>query len=160
MNTKALFLFGVIAIAFIIAVFAIGINYSTGNTNNQNTVTSALQNTQMRSVQNNTNATVQQKILFSSTQYAPYSYLIYPGVISQQAKAALAGFNLSTSILKNGSINVTITIKNISQKQSMIIKSGDNLYIVETTFGDDGYNNDYSLGDDGFIIVNSSGYVI
>ncbi len=99
-------------------------------------------------------------VFFSSTPYYPYAYQIFPGNMSQQARAAMSGFALRAAALPNGSTNVTISLMSTSQNQSIVLGQGYSLYIIETTFGDDGYNAEYSLGDDGFIVVNQSGYVV
>ncbi len=98
--------------------------------------------------------------LFSSTQVSGYSYQIYPGQISPQARAALTGFNMSQYALANGSEMVNISLSGTNQQQSIVLKPGYKLYIIETTFGDDGYHFDSSLGDDGFVMVDPNGYVV
>ncbi len=100
------------------------------------------------------------KVLFSGTPYYPYSYLVYPGPISSQAKAALAGFSLNQSQLRNSSSKVTITVTGTSQQQTLVLAPGYRLYLIETTMGDDGFNFDSSFGDDGFVVVDQNGYVV
>ena len=97
---------------------------------------------------------------FSSTPYAPYSYVVYPGPVSQQAQAALDGFNLTATTLQNSSVRIAIALLGSGQSQSLTIQPGYKLYVIEATFGDDGYHFDSSLGDDGFVIVDSKGYVV
>ncbi len=99
------------------------------------------------------------KTLFSSTQYFPYAYQVYPGPTSQQAQAALAGFNITSAALQNSSTKITLSLLGSGQQQSMILKPGYKLYLIETTFGDDGFHFDSSLGDDGFVIVDQNGYL-
>ncbi|MGD0510889.1 MAG: hypothetical protein ABSA33_03530, partial [Candidatus Micrarchaeaceae archaeon] len=99
------------------------------------------------------------KTLFASSQYARYSYQVYPGPISQQAQAALSGFSLNSTALQNGSTGVKISIVGSSQSQTLVLKPNYKLYIVETSFGDDASHFDASLGDDGFIIVDTNGYI-
>jgi hypothetical protein len=98
-------------------------------------------------------------VLFSSTQYFPYAYQVYPGPISSQAQSALTGFNLTSTILQNGTTEVTLAIAGNNQHQYIILKPDYKLYVVETTFGDDGFNFDSSFGDDGFVVVDPSGYI-
>ena len=98
--------------------------------------------------------------LFSSTPYYPYSYLISSQPLSQQAKSALSGFNMTTNLLANGTSKVTIMLKGTTQSETIMLKTGYSLYIIEATLGDDGYSFDASLGDDGFVVVNQSGYVV
>lgn len=99
-------------------------------------------------------------ILFNSTPYVQYSYLISDPSLSQQAQSALAGFKLVRTPLQNGSVEINISLSANNQANSVILAPGYKMYVVETTFGDDGYGFDSSLGDDGFIIVNSTGYIV
>ncbi|MDE1861270.1 MAG: hypothetical protein KGH72_06170 [Candidatus Micrarchaeota archaeon] len=98
-------------------------------------------------------------VLFAGTQYAAYSYQVYPGNLSQEAQAALSGFNLTSTSLQNGSARVKIALIGTSQYQYLILKPAYKLYIIETSFGDDGFSMDSSLGDDGFVVVDPNGYV-
>jgi hypothetical protein len=98
------------------------------------------------------------KTLFADTQYAPYSYLISSGQLSQQAQAALTGFNMTVK-QSNGTKLITMALAGTSTNSTFTVPKGYSLYIVETTFGDDGYGYDSSLGDDGFVLVDSNGYV-
>ena len=98
--------------------------------------------------------------LFSSTPYYPYSYLISSQPLSQQARAALSGFNMTTNLLTNGTRKITIMLQGTNQSEVIMLKSGYSLYMIEATLGDDSYNVDASLGDDGFVVVNQSGYVV
>jgi hypothetical protein len=100
------------------------------------------------------------KVLFSSTNFAPYSYLIYPGVPSSQARAALSGFNMNSTLLQNGTTKVSVSLSGTNQQQSIYMKPGYKLYIIETNFGDDGFNREASLGDDGFVVVDPNGHVM
>ena len=99
------------------------------------------------------------KVLFASTQYAAYSYQVYPGPLSQQASMALSGFNVSSTVLQNGTADITILLSGTSQSQTVLLKPGYKMYIIETTFGDDGFGAEYSLGDDGFVTVDPNGYI-
>lgn len=86
---------GVLILAFIAgaAVFALSGQGGTSGTliNHQNVQTSTIRN------QTNTNSS---KVLFAATQYAQYSYQIYPDPISPQARAALTGFNITSTTLQ------------------------------------------------------------
>lgn len=147
-------LLGIIVLALIIGIGALAFSSRHGTSG-------ALINTPSNRTYNapnpaNANSS---KILLANTQYAPYSYLIYPGPISQQAHAALAGFNITTTMLQNSSTEIKLSLIGTDQYQSLILKPSYKLYIIETTFGDDGYHFDSSLGDDGFVIVDSGGYI-
>ncbi len=111
---------------------------------------------------NNAGTSVQSNstILFSSSQLYPYSYLIYPGTLSSNAKAALSGFTIMNRTLANGSIELFIEEQRYGINQSITLAPNDKLYFIETTFSEDGFGNDGSLSDDGFVAVNSKGYVI
>ncbi len=152
MNTKIVA--GILVLVLIAgaAIFALSNHQGNSGTliNSQNSQKSTAQN------QTNTNSS---KVLFASTQYAPYSYQIYPSPISQQAQSALAGFNITSTALQNSSTEVKLSLSGTNQYQTLILKPNYKLYIIETTFGDDGYRFDSSLGDDGFVVVDPNGYV-
>ncbi len=99
-------------------------------------------------------------VLFSSTPYLQYAYLISGGNLSQEAKAALTGFNMTSDFLSNGTEEIRIAIQGSGQNQTIMLDPGYKLYIIETTFSDDSYGFDASLGDDGLVMVNQTGYVV
>lgn len=145
---------GILIIALIAGVAALAL---IGHPGTSGTLINS-QNAQQAAPSNQTN-TNSSKVLFANTQYASYSYQIYPGPVSQQAQSALAGFNITSTQLQNSSSEVKLSLIGTSQGQTLIIKPGYKLYIIETTFGDDGYHFDSSLGDDGFVLVDPNGYV-
>lgn len=150
-------LVGVIVLALIAGV---GIVAFSGHHGNSSTLISTAGNTQAAGASTaNQTTTNTSKVLFAGTQYYPYSYLIYPGPVSQQAQSALAGFNLISTTLQNSTAKITLTLVGSGQSQSIMLKPNYKLYIIETTFGDDGYHFDSSLGDDGFVVVDPNGYV-
>lgn len=100
------------------------------------------------------------QVLFSSTPYFQYAYLISGSNLSQEAKAALTGFNMTSDFLSNGTEEIRVAIQGSGQNQTILLDSGYKLYIVETTFSDDSYGFDASLGDDGLVMVNQTGYVV
>ena len=162
MDTKT-----IIGIVAVIAVFGVGALAMALNHNHSGTLMSTQPQTQVQAPSGTTgqthNTNSQQsnssKVLFSSTQYAQYSYQVYPGSLSQQAKAAMSGFNISYSALQNGSTSISITLQGTGQSQAITLRPGYKLYVVEASFGDDGYTFDSALGDDGFIMVDPSGYL-
>lgn len=99
-------------------------------------------------------------VLFNSTQYARYAYLISSPTLSQQAKSALAGFNLTRTQLANNTVVIGLTPTGSNQVQDINVLPGEKLYFIETTFGDDGFGYDSSLGDDGVVLVNQMGMVV
>ncbi len=98
--------------------------------------------------------------LFSSEPYYGYSYLIAPGSVSQQAKIALDGYNMTSSQQANGTESVTLKVVGTNRNVTGTLSAGEKLYIVETSFGDDGPNYEGSFGDDGFVVVSQGGYVV
>ncbi|MFI5412617.1 MAG: hypothetical protein ACHQX1_01875 [Candidatus Micrarchaeales archaeon] len=155
MKTKIIAGLSIVLIITMIGIVIFGGNHTTP--------TAQINATTYSNNQNNSSTGSQvvntSKTLFNSTQYYPYSYEIYPGPISQQAQSALAGFNLTSTTLQNSTAKITLSLTGTSQNQSITLKQGYKLYIIETTFGDDGFGYDSSLGDDGFIAVDPNGYV-
>jgi hypothetical protein len=152
MNTKLIG--GILILALIVGAFAFIL---VGHQGTSGTLINS-QNSQQAAPSNQT-STNSSKVLFANTQYAPYSYQIYPEPISQQAASALAGFNITSIQLQNSSSEVKLSLTATNQSHILIIKPGYKLYIIEATFGDDGYHFDSSLGDDGFVLVDPNGYV-
>ncbi len=147
----------IIIIILAIAALGMGIIFlhnssNTGNTPQQN----GLQTSPAQPSQQSNSS----KVLFASTPYAQYSYQIYPGTMTQQANAAMSGFNMTSTLLQNSSAKITIELISANQSQSLILAPGDKLYLIEAAMGDDAFHFDSSLGDDGFVIVNSNGYVV
>lgn len=98
--------------------------------------------------------------LLSSTAYASYSYQLYPGSPSSNAKLALAGF--SFSVHPNGS-SVRFTLNVLGGSQAPITKtypSSDHIYFVEANFGDDAQTAEYNFGDDGVVVTDATGHVV
>ncbi len=160
MNSKSIAP-AIIAFLVVVAGAAFILLQNTGNTHHQDqTTTSMLTSTQratqqpVQTVQNSTS------VLFNSTGYAKYSYLISSANLSPQAQSALAGFKLSRNQLSNGTVELSISLDGSSQNSTVMLKPGYKMYIVETAFGDDGYSFDSSLGDDGFVMVDPNGYVV
>ncbi len=148
----------VIGMAVLAVIIAAGVAMSMGHGGQSSAQINSTNSSTQAAAQNQTQPNIQ-KILFVSTQYAPYSYQIYPGPVSQQAQAALSGFNLTSSVLQNGTTDVRLSLTGTGSYQTVALKPDYKLYIVETTFGDDGYQFDSSLGDDGFVVVDQNGYV-
>ncbi|MDE1874409.1 MAG: hypothetical protein KGI04_04840 [Candidatus Micrarchaeota archaeon] len=108
---------------------------------------------------NSNNSTATAPILFASSQIASYSYLISVQNLSAEAQAALSGYAVQKVLEPDGSMNVTITINASGASQTVTIKPGYKLYVVETSFGDDSGRYDSSFADDGFVIVDPNGYI-
>jgi hypothetical protein len=153
-------IFTLIAICVVGAIAAVGILYKlSGNTTAANV--NASQNViPQQSAAQSQQSNSSQKILFSSTPYYNYAYLISTANISNGAKAALSGFNLSETKLSNGTSEYKITLSATGASQVLYLKKGYNLYMIEASYGDDGLGNEYSISDDGFVVVNQSGYLL
>jgi hypothetical protein len=150
----------IVGVAIIIAILGVGA-FAFGMHHNSPTskINSTTYNNNVNTTTTNQTATNSSKVLFSSTQYFPYSYLVYPGLVSQQAQSAMAGFNLTSNVLQNNTTEVKISITGTNQYQSIMLKPNYKLYIIETSFGDDGFHYDSSLADDGFVVVDQNGYI-
>lgn len=99
-------------------------------------------------------------VLFNSTQYARYAYLISAQALSQQASSALAGFNITRTQLANGTTVIGLGPSGSNQTQDIVVPKGDKLYFIEAAFGDDGFGFDSSLADDGAVLVNQTGAIV
>lgn len=144
-------------VAIMLIIIVVGVVAFSGHHGTSTALINTTSNTHGTTTGNQTiNAS---KTLFSSTQYYPYSYQIYPGPISQQAQSALAGFNITSTVLQNSTAKITLTLSGSGQGQTIMLKPNYKLYIIETTFGDDGFHFDSSLGDDGFVVVDQNGYL-
>lgn len=98
--------------------------------------------------------------LLSSTQYAGYTYQLYPGTPSASARQALAGFTF-TARRSASSVAFTLTVS--GGGQAPVTKSypaSDHIYFVEANLGDDSGNSEYNFGDDGVIVTDASGHVV
>jgi len=99
--------------------------------------------------------------LLSSTQYAGYTYQLYPGTPSVTARQALAGFSFTASP-SNGSVQ--FTLNSLAGGPPPVNKkaypAGDHIYFVEANFGDDSGNSEYNFGDDGVVVTDASGHVV
>ncbi|MDE1850583.1 MAG: hypothetical protein KGH54_02190 [Candidatus Micrarchaeota archaeon] len=142
-----------IAISFALAIAVIGLAafFILGGT--QGTKSGAYVNSTGGSASNSS------AILFASTQYAPFAYLISSATLSAQAQAALSGFTLSRSSSQNGTDTITLTYLGDGSKQAIVLRPKYSLYFIETSFGDDGFGSESSLGDDGIVLVDPNGYV-
>jgi hypothetical protein len=158
-----------IIISIILVVFVVsGLAFLASKSSAPNSHTSTANNNNVNNSDNNSNSTPagssgstnNASLLFSNQPYEPYSYLIYPGTPSSQAQAALSGFTVSTTQLKDGSAMITLVIVSTGGNQTVTLKPGFKLYFVETSFGDDSFGGESSLGDDGYVIVDSNGYVV
>ena len=91
-----------------------------------------------------------------------YAFQIAPGTLSDAAKKALIGWNITSKTQADGSTIVTLTPKDSDdQNQQYIIKSGQVLYFIEQTPSDDKNDSDTDLNyrDDYGIVTDASGVI-
>jgi hypothetical protein len=98
--------------------------------------------------------------LLSTTQYAGYTYQLYPGTPYGSARQALAGFTFSAHRTA-ASVTFTLTVSGGSQPPvTKSYSASDHIYFVEANLGDDSANSDYNFGDDGVVVTDASGHVV
>lgn len=98
----------------------------------------------------------------SASPVFKYAYLMAPGTLSADTKAALVGWTIASKSQPDSSLVVTLTPKDSDdQFQSYTIKSGEKLYFIETTPADDVQDQDVdkNLRDDYGVIVDENGIV-
>ncbi|MDE1865364.1 MAG: hypothetical protein KGH94_01850 [Candidatus Micrarchaeota archaeon] len=149
MSRKVVFLAVAVVVAGLLAAVVIntGLSHVPSNSGSSTSTVAQIQ-------QQNRSASV----LFSSTPYYAYSYQIYPGAVSPQAKSAMDGYSMNISQAAAGAENITISVQ--GRSGTIAITSGERLYIVETSFGDDAPGYEGSVGDDGFVVADQNGYVL
>lgn len=99
-------------------------------------------------------------VRFDSWRYAQYSYQIYPGQPNDDAKKALAGFQLT---VQDQGDTVLLQLKATDSRHkdaSYNIDKANTAYFVETTMRDDPNDQEQNMGDDGVVTVNPQGYLI
>lgn len=99
-------------------------------------------------------------VRFADWQWKPWSYQIYPGDLSADAKKALAGFQLS---VEDQGSRVLIRLKALSSRyrdSEVYVDKGNTAYFVETSMRDDPADQENNLRDDGVIVVNPEGYIL
>ncbi|MDE1975288.1 MAG: hypothetical protein KGI49_02140 [Patescibacteria group bacterium] len=99
--------------------------------------------------------------LFTDSQYASRSFLIFPGSPSAAAERALAGFDMQTKDLGGGVTQVSLVAKaGDYATQVYDVGPGQELFFVETSMGDDNQSQDYAYGDDLGVVVDQNGYIL
>jgi len=102
------------------------------------------------------------QVKFSDTTDATFAVQIFPGATSDQAKQAMAGYEMQTKDVGNGTTQITL-IPNGQTDRALVyqVKSDQKLYFVETRMGDDqSAGTDSNLEDDYGVIVDSQGFVV
>lgn len=99
--------------------------------------------------------------LLGSTPYASYTYQLYPGRESGQARLATAGFDVSVRPSGSGTMTVSISAAGGTQgAQTTTYPASDRVYFIEASFGDDSGNTEYNFGDDGVIVTSAQGRIV
>jgi cytoskeletal protein RodZ len=162
MKTRTIVYALIVALVAVGLVF-VGLKHNTTvfsqNSPNHTSTINPTNTSQTNSSQNNTSNS-NSSVLFADTQYAPYSYLISSSPLSQDAQAALTGYNLSITDLANGTRSVALYVNGTTRGGTFNLAKDYKLYIIETSFGDDSFGHDSSLADDAFAIVDSSGHLV
>lgn len=99
---------------------------------------------------------------FSDNPLSAKAYLIFPtsGVLSDDAKKALEGWDLKTTQNSDGSTTIDmIPLKSEYIRQTFTVKSGFKLYFIEATLVDDKPDVDENRGDDTGVLVDQNGIV-
>src|SRR6266581_3110081 len=88
----------------------------------------------------------------SSQPYARYAYQVWPGPISQAAKAAATG--LVIVVHRHGSgIIVAAGVAGQPTAAPRLYPAGAKVYVIEAALGDDSGNTDFNLGDDALVVT-------
>jgi len=99
---------------------------------------------------------------FSESELAQFAYQIYPGILSEESRKAITGFNMVTSILDDGSAKIKLTATNPEHKnQEIVVKPGQILYFIEKNPGDDSEVEDFdrNAADDFTVLVDPEGNI-
>ena len=98
--------------------------------------------------------------LLSSTAYGSYTYQLYPGSPSAQARFALAGFSY-TAQRSGASVDFTLYVSGGGQPPiKKTYPASDHIYFVEANLGDDSGSSEYNFGDDGLVATDATGHVV
>jgi len=97
--------------------------------------------------------------LLSSQPYAAYSYPVWPGSLSAEARLALTG--LSVSVRRDGGgISVQAGVAGQPPGAARLYPEGARVYVVEASLGDDSGNSDYNLGDDALVVTDAQQRIV
>jgi hypothetical protein len=95
----------------------------------------------------------------SAQSYARYAFQVWPGPVSQAARAAATG--LVISVHQHGSgIMVAAGVAGQSKPVARFYPKGAKVYVIEAALGDDSGNTDFNLGDDGLVVTDSQGRIV
>lgn len=99
-------------------------------------------------------------IRFDDWRYKPWSFQVYPGEPSAEAKKALAGFDLS---VQDQGDTVLVLLKALDSRyrdSQTVVAKGNTAYFVETSMRDDPAGRENNLRDDAIIVVDGNGYIL
>lgn len=97
--------------------------------------------------------------LLSSQQYAPYSFRVWPGTLSNASRAAMTGLRVTVHS-KSGGIDVAASVIGQPAPAPVFYPGGARVYIIEAAMGDDSGNSDFNLGDDGIVVTDARGRIL
>jgi hypothetical protein len=118
---------------------------------------------QTTNTNNNSVTTTPATVKFQDSPLASKAFLIYPGVLSTEAKQAIAGFKIDSQIQADGSAIISLTSSNPGYTdQQVTVKSGYSLYFIEKSSGDDSPTNDtdQTTIDDKTVLVDPAGFIV
>jgi hypothetical protein len=96
--------------------------------------------------------------LLSSTQFAPFTYELFP-TAAAQAPQAEDGFSITVKPGQNGENTLVIGAAGGGTLATKAFLASDKVYWIETSYGDDGPGQDANYGDDGYILTDVQGYI-
>lgn len=102
------------------------------------------------------------QIKFQGSRYEQYAYKIGPGVLSESAKEALAGFTIRSKELPDRTTQVILQAqKKEYHTQTYLLKQGYSLYFIEESKNDDdpSSHTDATLEDDTAVLVDPQGFI-
>jgi hypothetical protein len=95
----------------------------------------------------------------SSQPYGRYAYQVWPGPMSQAARAAMTG--LVVIVHRHGSgIVVAAGAAGQPRAAPTVYPSGARVYVIEAALGDDSNNTDFNFGDDALVVTDSLGRIL
>jgi len=97
--------------------------------------------------------------LLRSEQYAQYAFRVWPGRLTNQARAAMTGLKVTVRS-KPGGIEVTAGVIGQAASAPVFYATGTRVYVIEAALGDDSGNSDYNLGDDGLVVTDAHDRIV
>jgi hypothetical protein len=98
--------------------------------------------------------------LLSGEPYASFAYQVWPGPLSADGKAALAGFDLKVTRQGSGIAVRAVQDGHKMTSVSHFYPDGAKVYILDSNLGDEGGSIDYNVTDDGVVVTNTRGEVL